>query len=90
MDELKTTKASTLEDERILRREIFKYIKDNDWLRSEIHACRNPPYPDLPEFHATFKNSSYPQVPYPRLTPYPPSPLFVQNPQIIGIILTPF
>ena len=90
MDELKTTKASTLEDERVLRREIFKYIKENDWLRSEIHACRNPPYPDLPEFHATFKNSTYPQVPPPLLTPYPPFPLFVLNPQIIGIILTPF
>ena len=89
MDELKTTKASTLEDERILRREIYKYIKDNEWLRSEIHACRNPPFPDLPEFHATFKNSSYPQVPYPRLTPYPPSPLFVLKQLIIGIILTP-
>jgi hypothetical protein len=56
MDELKTTKASTLEDERILRREIFKYIKDNEWCRSQLHDCRNPPYPDLPEFHATFKN----------------------------------
>jgi hypothetical protein len=72
MDELKTTKASTLEDERILRREIYKYIKENEWLRSEIHACKNPPYPDLPEFHATFKNSTYPQVPPPTnpITPF--------------------
>jgi hypothetical protein len=44
---LKTTKASTLEDECILRREIFKYIKENEWVRSELHACRNPPYPDF-------------------------------------------
>ncbi len=64
-DKLKTTKASTLEDERILRREIFKYIKDNEWFRSQLHDCRNPPYPDLPEFHATFKNSTYPQAPPP-------------------------
>ena len=75
MDELKTTKASTLEDERILRREIYKYIKENEWLRSEIHACRNPPYPDLPEFHATFKNSTYPQVP-PPTNPIPPFSAF--------------
>jgi hypothetical protein len=76
LDELKTTKASTLEDERILRREIFKYIKENEWLRSEIHACRNPPYPDLPEFHATFKNSTYPHAPSPPTNPLPPFSAF--------------
>ena len=80
MDELKTTKASTLEDERVLRREIFKYIKDNEWLRSEIHACRNPPYPDLPEFHATFKNSTYPQAPSPPTNPIPPFSAFRPKP----------
>jgi hypothetical protein len=80
MDELKTTKASTLEDERILRREIFKYIKENEWLRSEIHACRNPPYPDLPEFHATFKNSTYPQAPPLPTKPLPPFSAFRPKP----------
>ncbi len=80
LDELKTTKASTLEDERVLRREIFKYIKDNEWCWSQLHDCRNPPYPDLPEFHATFKNSTYPQAPPPPTNPLPPFSAFRPKP----------
>jgi hypothetical protein len=80
LDELKTTKASKLEDERILRREIFKYIKYNEWCRSQLDACKNPPYPDLPEFHAAFKNSTYPHPPAHPTNPQPPFSAFRPKP----------
>jgi hypothetical protein len=63
LDKLKTTKASTLEDERVLCCAIFTYIKDIEWCKPELDTCRNPPYPDLPEFHAAFKNTTYPPPP---------------------------
>jgi hypothetical protein len=37
---------------------------------------QTPPYPDLPEFHATFKNSTYPQAPSPPTNPLPPFSAF--------------
>ncbi len=80
LDELKTTKASKLEDERILQPEIFKYIKDNKWCRFQLDACKNPPYPDLPEFHAAFKNFTYPHPPAPPTDPQPPFSAFCPKP----------
>jgi hypothetical protein len=76
LEELKTTKASKLEDEPVLRRAIFTYIKDIEWCKTELDTCKNPPYPDLPEFHAAFKNATYPQPPTPPTNHPPPFSAF--------------
>jgi hypothetical protein len=80
LDELKTTKASKLEDEHVLPRAIYSYIKSIEDCQTQLDTCKNPPYPDLPEFHAAFKNATYPFPPTPPTNTCPPSLLFAQNP----------
>ena len=54
---------------RKLHRNLRDKLKDT---QDELYACKNPTYPDFPEFHATFKNSTYPfsSTPPPTTTPF--------------------
>jgi hypothetical protein len=80
LDELKTTKASKWEDERVLRRAIYTYIKD-----IKAHA-RTPPTLTSLNFMLLLKMPRTPFPPPPLLTPAPPSLLFVQNPLTGGTL----